>query len=194
MQLLSMRWAFIRMLLLLLDTQSSLQTEHEQLHVPITNDDYELLPENVVEVNTPDNSEVEQIFEPQSQEPFVEDQVVKHSDTQTPVVEKMPEKITEYQRPSCEKGKGCNKPLECFDFSTLGKDSPVPDPPRAVKVTPLELEAILENKLYENCCAIVMFYAPWCEFSSQFARRFNAIGRTFSELPVLAVDLGENEP
>ena len=101
---------------------------------------------------------------------------------------------TELQRPRCEEGKGCDRPLNCFDFRKLGNDSIVPDPPNVVKVTPYELEEILENASIQNCCAIVMFYAQWCEFSAQFGRKFNALGRTFAGLPVLAVDLGENEP
>ena len=197
MRLVWTRWALIRVVLLLLDIHFS-QTEQEQLQATTTstNDENTLFQGlSEEEESTPVIFETEETnfayvwhTDQQSLTPPI---VVELNDTETPTVT---EKIVEYQRPSCEKGKGCNKPLECFDFSTLGKNSPVPDPPRAVKVTPLELEAILENKLYENCCSIVMFYAPWCEFSAQFARRFNAIGRTFSELPVLAVDLGENEP
>lgn len=97
------------------------------------------------------------------------------------------------QWPSCEAGY-CDPPLDCFDFETLGEDSVIPDPPSVLRVAPLELEGLLENASIANCCALVMFYAPWCEFSAQFARTFNALGRTFSSLPVLAVDLEENEP
>jgi len=97
-------------------------------------------------------------------------------------------------RPKCEEGKGCDRPLNCFDFRSLGNDSVVPDPPSVLKVTPHMLEGISENVSIQNCCAIVMFYAPWCEFSAQFGRKYNALGRTFNELPILAVDLNENEP
>ncbi len=103
--------------------------------------------------------------------------------------------IPELQRPKCEEGLGCDRPLHCFDFRSLGEESSiVPDPPRAVKVTSYQLEGILENPTIRNCCALVMFYASWCEFSAQFARKFNALGRTFDGLPALALDLGENEP
>ncbi|XP_038061026.1 uncharacterized protein LOC119731825 [Patiria miniata] len=37
-------------------------------------------------------------------------------------------------------------------------------------------------------CAFVMFYAPWCKFSAKAAPAFNAIGRAFPDLEVLAVD------
>lgn len=96
--------------------------------------------------------------------------------------------------PRCDVERGCDSPLQCFDFKTLGNESIVPTPPTAVKVTPYQLESVLENPSTANCCAVVMFYAPWCEFSAQFARKFNALGRTFDGLPTLAVDLGENEP
>ena len=96
--------------------------------------------------------------------------------------------------PRCSVQGGCDSPLSCFDFKTLGNESVIPSPSAAVKVTPHQLEKILENPSTANCCAVVMFYAPWCEFSTQFARKFNALGRTFDGLPTLAVDLGANEP
>ncbi|XP_022110789.1 uncharacterized protein LOC110990193 [Acanthaster planci] len=37
-------------------------------------------------------------------------------------------------------------------------------------------------------CAFVMFYAPWCKFSAKAAPAFNAIGRAFPDLEVLAID------
>ena len=102
-------------------------------------------------------------------------------------------KAADLPRPKCDEERGCDSPLYCFDFRNL-EDSIVPDPPKTVKVTPYELEGILENSSMTNSCAVVMFYAPWCEFSVQFARKFNALGRSFDGLPILAVDLGENEP
>ncbi len=105
-------------------------------------------------------------------------------------------KTTELQRPRCEEGQGCDIPLHCFDFKSLSpeEESVVPSPPRAVDVTSYQLEGILENPTIRNCCALVMFYAPWCEFSAHFARKFNALGRTFDGLPVLALDLEKNDP
>ena len=100
----------------------------------------------------------------------------------------------EYQRPVCKKGEGCDIPLNCYDFITNGPRDIVPDPPRVVELTPLQLQNLLGNGTYKNCCALVMFYAPWCEYSVNFAQTFNAIGRTFLNLPVIAVDLSAHDP
>lgn len=98
-------------------------------------------------------------------------------------------------RPKCDVGKGCDTLLHCFDFKTLPSNaSIIPDPPQAVVVTPHQLESIVENQTMQNCCAVVLFYAPWCTFSVQFAQKFNALGRSFKNLPILAVDMAENEP
>lgn len=102
--------------------------------------------------------------------------------------------VSDFVKPLCEEGRGCNYSLNCFNFSTLGNDSFIPNPSSAIKLSPFELDSILENKTYTNCCVVVMFFAPWCEFSAQFARKFNAVGRAFNGLPVLAVDLDEPEP
>ena len=100
----------------------------------------------------------------------------------------------EYQRPVCKEGEGCDIPLNCYDFVINGPQDIVPDPPRVVELTPLELQNLLGNGTYKNCCALVMFYAPWCEYSVNFAQKFNAIGRTFLNLPVIAVDLSTHDP
>ena len=102
--------------------------------------------------------------------------------------------ISDFVKPLCEEGRGCNYSLNCFNFTTLGNESFIPYPPSAVKISPLELDSILDNKTYANCCVVVMFFAPWCEFSAQFSRKFNAVGRAFNGLPVLAVNLDEPEP
>ena len=98
-------------------------------------------------------------------------------------------------RPKCDEISGCNVPLHCFDFKQLSNSaSVIPDPPQPLLVTPHQLEGILEDTAVQNSCAVVLFYAPWCTFSVQFARKFNALGRSFDGLAVLAVDLAENEP
>ena len=38
-------------------------------------------------------------------------------------------------------------------------------------------------------CAIVLFYATWCPFSIKMAAMYNALGRYFSGLPFLAVEV-----
>ena len=40
----------------------------------------------------------------------------------------------------------------------------------------------------EGHCVFVMFYAPWCKFSVASAPHFNAIGRAFADIDVIAVD------
>lgn len=100
-------------------------------------------------------------------------------------------------RPKCDEITGCNTHLYCFDFKKLSSDdnrSIIQEPPQTLLVTPHQLETIVENSAAQNVCAIVLFYAPWCAFSVQFARKFNALGRSFDRLPILAVDLAESEP
>lgn len=98
------------------------------------------------------------------------------------------------RKPKCLEGEGCDIPLGCFNYSALAhNESVVPVPSQAVSVSPLQLKQILENPAIRNNCVIVMFYAPWCEFSTKFARRFNSVGRVFKELPIVAVDLSEND-
>lgn len=94
----------------------------------------------------------------------------------------------EWRRPICKQTVGCDIPLNCFNYSLLSGNATT----RALKVLPLELEAILENQSL-NICAVVMFYATWCPYSIDFARRFNALGRSYRELPVFAVDVYEND-
>ena len=100
----------------------------------------------------------------------------------------------EYQRPVCKAGEGCDVPLNYYDFIMNGPRDIVPDPPKVVELSPLQLQNLLGNGTYKNCCALVMFYAPWCEYSVNFAQKFNAIGRTFLNLPVIAVDLSAHDP
>lgn len=87
-----------------------------------------------------------------------------------------------WEKPLCKEKAGCNKPLNCFDYSETNLTDPL-------RITPYELEHILENPSITNTCAIVMFYAPWCPFSVDFAPQFNAMGRSYKELPVIAVDI-----
>lgn len=37
-------------------------------------------------------------------------------------------------------------------------------------------------------CAVVLFYAKWCYFSANLAPAYNAVGRAFSGIPILAID------
>ena len=39
-----------------------------------------------------------------------------------------------------------------------------------------------------DACAVVLFYTPYCPFCAKLAPLYNALGRVFSSLPVLAID------
>ena len=39
-----------------------------------------------------------------------------------------------------------------------------------------------------NTCAVVLFFAPWCQFCADVAPHFNALARVFPQLHVLAID------
>lgn len=94
-------------------------------------------------------------------------------------------------RPKCSAERGCDIPLNCHNYTTsnitLGEAG-------ILQVTPIQLQSILEEPNVTNSCALVMFYAPWCEYSVRFASRFNRVGRMFRELPVMAVDLSIGDP
>lgn len=98
----------------------------------------------------------------------------------------------EWQKPICKEKVGCDVPLNCFDYSSLTR-STASKVAGARKVTPHNLERILENPSITNTCAVVMFYAPWCPYSVDFARQFNALGRSYRQLPVLAVEFSESD-
>lgn len=96
---------------------------------------------------------------------------------------------SEWKKPVCKLGEGCDIPLNCFNYSTHSDFKSG----RTSKVTPIELELVLENPSVTNTCAVVMFYAPYCPYSVDFGRTYNALGRSYRELLVLAVDITEND-
>ncbi|KAK7491239.1 hypothetical protein BaRGS_00017510 [Batillaria attramentaria] len=51
----------------------------------------------------------------------------------------------------------------------------------------LELLSFDKNQSVSDC-VLVMFYAPWCHFCAATAPHYNALGRAFPQLDVLAVD------
>lgn len=51
----------------------------------------------------------------------------------------------------------------------------------------LELLSFDKNQTASDC-VLVMFYAPWCHFCAATAPHYNAVGRAFPQLDVLAVD------
>lgn len=96
----------------------------------------------------------------------------------------------EWKKPVCKLGEGCDVFLKCYNYTSY----PELKTGETMKVTPIELEKILENPSINNTCAVVMFYVPYCPYSVEFARTFNALGRSYKELPMLAVDFTENDP
>lgn len=51
----------------------------------------------------------------------------------------------------------------------------------------LNLLAFDKNESFTDC-VMVMFYAPWCRFCAETAPHYNALGRAFPQLEVLAID------
>jgi len=80
----------------------------------------------------------------------------------------------------------------CIDYSTL-PDSILSDPPLVLNVTSQQLNDILQDDSVANRCAIVYFYASWSYYSCEYAYQYNALGRAFNSLPILAIDLHYNE-
>jgi thiol-disulfide isomerase/thioredoxin len=99
----------------------------------------------------------------------------------------LPPKPTEWKKPKCKAKVGCDIPLNCLNSSSLTESKG-----GAFRVLPHDLEHILERPGM-NTCAVVMFYASWCPYSVGFARQFNALGRSFKEVPVMAVNVAEND-
>ncbi|PVD37841.1 hypothetical protein C0Q70_00443 [Pomacea canaliculata] len=51
----------------------------------------------------------------------------------------------------------------------------------------LEMLSFEQNHTHSDC-VLVMFFAPWCHFCAATAPHYNALGRAFLQLDVLAVD------
>lgn len=92
-----------------------------------------------------------------------------------------------WKKPKCLEKLGCDQPLNCFNYTSWTEGN------GTLIVLPIDLERILENPAITNTCAVVMFYAARCPYSVDFARNFNALGRSFKELPIMAVDFAEND-
>lgn len=50
------------------------------------------------------------------------------------------------------------------------------------------LEDWLEKINKTRSCAVILFYAKWCFFSARLAPVYNAAGRAFDDVPILALD------
>lgn len=100
--------------------------------------------------------------------------------------------LTAPPKPICDADTGCNPRLNCSNF-LLGKVSSLThvfNQSRVVGINASQLQLILDSYRYTNTCVVVMFYARWCPFSVEFSPIYNALGRSFPELPFLALDFG----
>ena len=84
------------------------------------------------------------------------------------------------------------EPYRCANYREISS-SVLPDTPSVLNVTSKELSDILQDNAIVNRCVIVYFYASWSHYSCEYALQYNAIGRAFDSLPILAVDLLYND-
>ena len=80
----------------------------------------------------------------------------------------------------------------CTDYRDI-QDSVLSDPSSVLNLTSERLAEILQDDAIVNRCALVYFYASWSHYSCEYALKYNALGRAFNTLPVLAVDLFYND-
>lgn len=80
----------------------------------------------------------------------------------------------------------------CTDYRDIS-DTVLSDPPSVLNVTSERLAEILQDDAVANRCALVYFYASWSHYSCEYAHQYNALGRAFNSLPILAVDLLYND-
>ena len=84
------------------------------------------------------------------------------------------------------------KTYPCTNYRNIS-NSVVSDTPSVLNVTSQQLTEILHDNTVVNRCAIVYFFASWSHYSCEYALQYNAIGRAFNSLPILAVDLQYND-
>jgi hypothetical protein len=81
--------------------------------------------------------------------------------------------------------------IPCVNINHLSKESSslYPYVGQVKIVSDDELWEVLYNNSVKSFCALVLFYAANCPFSSKAAATFNALGRIYHTFPVLAVDV-----
>ena len=84
------------------------------------------------------------------------------------------------------------KTYPCANYRNIS-NSVVSEIPSVLNVTSKQLTEILHDNTVVNRCAIVYFFASWSHYSCEYALQYNAIGRAFNSLPILAVDLQYND-
>lgn len=80
----------------------------------------------------------------------------------------------------------------CTNYQNIS-NSVLSESPSVLNVTSEQLAEILQDNTIANRCAIVYFYASWSYYSCEYALQYNALGRAFNSLPILAVDLSYND-
>lgn len=90
---------------------------------------------------------------------------------------------------------GCEPALNCTNLSLLKdpKMEGIINQREVVGVNLTQLQYLLENAS-TNSCVLVMFYAVWCTYSVEFAPIYNQLGRSFPQIPVVAMDFGSHSP
>ena len=84
------------------------------------------------------------------------------------------------------------KTYPCANYKDVS-NSVLSDMPSVLNVTSKQLTEILHDNTVVNRCAIVYFFASWSHYSCEYAHQYNAIGRAFNSLPILAMDLLYND-
>lgn len=107
-----------------------------------------------------------------------------------------PSPLSRPSKPICEINKGCTPPLQCLNLSTVNDPGLTPflNQGKVVEINSSQLEYLLDSPKFTNACMVLMFFAKWCQYSVNFAPVYNALGHSFSQLPVLALDFGDQDP
>ena len=107
-----------------------------------------------------------------------------------------PTPLSRPPKPICDVNKGCNPPLQCLNLSTVNDSemAGVINQGRVVEINASQLEYLLDSSKYTNTCMILMFFARWCQYSANFAPVYNSLGHSFPQLPILALDFGDQDP
>nr|CAB3267393.1 thioredoxin domain-containing protein 15-like [Phallusia mammillata] len=75
-------------------------------------------------------------------------------------------------------------PLPCHKMALLEN----PTYPEVILMNSTQLLMHLGNQT-SGICTLVLFYAVWCPFSMQMAPAYNALGRLFPTVPIVAVNI-----
>ena len=99
-------------------------------------------------------------------------------------------------RSVCDINKGCKPRLQCRNLTKVNdsRASTILNQQRVVKINASQLQYLLDSPKFTNMCMVVLFYANWCQYSVEFAPTYNLLGQSFTKIPFLAIDYGEQDP